>query len=212
MPALGPETLVNPGPGFFVLGAKSYGRNSQFLLRNGWAQVDDVMGLLADEPAGLRALEIATRPEHPDLVEALARRWDELPAHVKTPAQMLGRRTAGCEGTHGVFPRCNLACTPCYHSRDANRVRVDGDHTVPRSTARWPTCARGAAPARTRSSSAARSRCSPPTSTRGAAGDARHGRKPMSMTHGDFDYDHLVRLVDGRAASPTCASPGTSTR
>ena len=46
VPPLGPETLVNPEPGFFVLGAKSYGRNSQFLMRNGWAQVDDVMGLL----------------------------------------------------------------------------------------------------------------------------------------------------------------------
>jgi hypothetical protein len=43
---------------------------------------------------------------------------------------MLGRRTAGCEGTHGVFPRCDLACTPCYHSREANRVRVDGAHTT----------------------------------------------------------------------------------
>ena len=47
VPPLGPETLVNPEPGFFVVGAKSYGRASQFLLRNGWAQVDDVMGLLA---------------------------------------------------------------------------------------------------------------------------------------------------------------------
>ena len=47
IPEFGPETLVNPEPGFFVVGAKSYGRNSQFLLRNGWAQVDDVMGLLA---------------------------------------------------------------------------------------------------------------------------------------------------------------------
>ena len=47
MPATGPETLTNPEPGFFVLGAKSYGRNSQFLLRTGWAQVDDVMGLVA---------------------------------------------------------------------------------------------------------------------------------------------------------------------
>jgi 2-polyprenyl-6-methoxyphenol hydroxylase-like FAD-dependent oxidoreductase len=43
----GPETLVNPEPGFFILGAKSYGRNSQFLLRTGWQQVDDVFGLLA---------------------------------------------------------------------------------------------------------------------------------------------------------------------
>lgn len=44
----GPETLVNPEPGFFILGAKSYGRNSQFLLRIGWQQVEDVFGLLRD--------------------------------------------------------------------------------------------------------------------------------------------------------------------
>ena len=25
----------------------------------------------------------------------------------------------------------------------------------------------------------------------------RHGRKPMSMTHGDFDYDYLRRLAVG---------------
>jgi glycine/D-amino acid oxidase-like deaminating enzyme len=43
----GPDTLTNPEPGFFILGAKSYGRNSQFLMRIGWAQVDDVFGLLA---------------------------------------------------------------------------------------------------------------------------------------------------------------------
>ncbi|MGI8595071.1 MAG: hypothetical protein ACR2ML_12020 [Solirubrobacteraceae bacterium] len=42
----GAETLVNPEPGFFLLGAKSYGRNSRFLLRIGWDQVDDVLGLL----------------------------------------------------------------------------------------------------------------------------------------------------------------------
>jgi hypothetical protein len=42
----GPETLVNPEPGFFILGAKSYGRNSQFLLRIGWQQVDDAFGLI----------------------------------------------------------------------------------------------------------------------------------------------------------------------
>lgn len=47
----GPDTLRNPEPGFFLLGAKSYGRNSQFLLRIGWSQVDDVFGLL-DEEAG----------------------------------------------------------------------------------------------------------------------------------------------------------------
>jgi hypothetical protein len=48
----GPETLTNPEPGFFILGAKSYGRNSQFLMRIGWAQVSDVMGLLAAPGSG----------------------------------------------------------------------------------------------------------------------------------------------------------------
>jgi len=42
----GPETLRNPEPGFFILGAKSYGRDSRFLLRIGWQQVDDVFGAL----------------------------------------------------------------------------------------------------------------------------------------------------------------------
>ncbi len=42
----GPDTLVNPEPGFFILGAKSYGRNSQFLLSIGWQQVDDVFASL----------------------------------------------------------------------------------------------------------------------------------------------------------------------
>ena len=46
LPATGPEALANPEPGFFILGAKSYGRNSQFLLRVGWSQVDDVFGAL----------------------------------------------------------------------------------------------------------------------------------------------------------------------
>jgi hypothetical protein len=45
----GPETLRNPEPGFFILGAKSYGRNSQFLLRTGWQQVDDVFESLIEQ-------------------------------------------------------------------------------------------------------------------------------------------------------------------
>ena len=49
-PPPGPETLRNPEPGFFILGAKSYGRNSQFLLRTGWQQVDHVFGTLLATP------------------------------------------------------------------------------------------------------------------------------------------------------------------
>jgi len=49
--AHGPDTLRNPEPGFFILGAKSYGRNSQFLLQIGWQQVDDVFGSLIEQGA-----------------------------------------------------------------------------------------------------------------------------------------------------------------
>ena len=44
----GPETLVNPEPGFFILGSKSYGRNTTFLMRIGWSQVDEVFGLISE--------------------------------------------------------------------------------------------------------------------------------------------------------------------
>ncbi len=46
----GPESLRNPEPNFFILGAKSYGRNSHFLLRIGFEQVRDVLKLITDKP------------------------------------------------------------------------------------------------------------------------------------------------------------------
>lgn len=46
-PAPGPETLRNPEPRFFILGAKSYGKNSAFLLSIGHAQIRAVFSLLA---------------------------------------------------------------------------------------------------------------------------------------------------------------------
>ena len=42
----GPDTLRNPEPNFYVLGAKSFGRNSLFLLRLGFEQVRDVFTLI----------------------------------------------------------------------------------------------------------------------------------------------------------------------
>ena len=41
-PARG-SSLESPEPGFFILGAKSYGRGSTFLLRTGYEQVADVL-------------------------------------------------------------------------------------------------------------------------------------------------------------------------
>jgi thioredoxin reductase len=49
----GPETLKNPEPDFYILGAKSYGRNAYFLLRLGHQQIEDVMTLLAASERGL---------------------------------------------------------------------------------------------------------------------------------------------------------------
>lgn len=42
----GADTLMNPEPGFFILGIKSYGRNNTFLMRVGWDQVSEVFGVL----------------------------------------------------------------------------------------------------------------------------------------------------------------------
>ena len=47
----GVEALENPEPGFFLLGEKSYGRNSTFLMTVGWEQVDEVFGALDERVA-----------------------------------------------------------------------------------------------------------------------------------------------------------------
>jgi len=42
----GPELLLTPEPGFLMLGMKSYGRNSMFILKIGFEQVEQAVGLL----------------------------------------------------------------------------------------------------------------------------------------------------------------------
>jgi len=54
IPAFGADQLTNPEPDFYIVGAKSYGRSSDFLLRTGYVQVAEVLARLA-ESAGLRA-------------------------------------------------------------------------------------------------------------------------------------------------------------
>ena len=144
----------------------------------------------------------ASRPVDPDTERALAWRWVELPEHVRTPAQLLGRRHAGCEGTHGVFPRCNLACTPCYHAREANRVRTDGDHTAAELEQQMGYLRRVRGMGQHAQLIGGEVTLLGPDAHAAALRVMqRHGRKPMSMTHGDFDYEYLERLAldaDGR--------------
>jgi hypothetical protein len=150
----------------------------------------------------LRAVERLTRPVHPETSAALERRWAALPAHVKRPEQLLGRRTTGCEGTHGVFPRCNLACTPCYHSREANQVRVDGEHSVAEVDGQMAYLRAVRGPGQHAQLIGGEvSLLDPDDHAAALLVMRRHARKPMSMTHGDFDYEYLERLAlapDGR--------------
>ena len=152
--------------------------------------------------ARFSGLASATRPVHPETSDALAQRWRELPAEARTPSQLLGRHTTGCEGTHGVFPRCNLACTPCYHAKEAQRIRTDGEHTV-REVDRQMEYFR-----RVRGPGEHAQLIGGEVTLLGAENHARalevmqrHDRRPASMTHGDFDYDYLRALAlrpDGR--------------
>ena len=48
IPAFGVDMLTNPEPDFYIVGAKSYGRSSAFLLETGYRQVADVLARLAE--------------------------------------------------------------------------------------------------------------------------------------------------------------------
>lgn len=146
----------------------------------------------------LRRIERATRPVDPRMRAALDRRWLELPDHVKTPAQTLGRIGIGCEGTHGVFPKCNFACTPCYHSRDANRVRTHGPHTIAQVREQMAFFHETKAPyAHAQLIGGEVSLLDADDHAEALRIMRSYGREPMSFTHGDFGYDYLRDIAVG---------------
>lgn len=51
IPPAPPAALRTAEPNFFVLGAKSYGRHTHFLMRSGFEQVRDVFSLIAGKPS-----------------------------------------------------------------------------------------------------------------------------------------------------------------
>lgn len=57
--AHGARTLLTPEPGFYIVGAKSYGRNANFILAIGHRQIYDVLGLIKSEQAGATAATTA---------------------------------------------------------------------------------------------------------------------------------------------------------
>ncbi len=143
-----------------------------------------------------RYIEEITRPMNPKAIEAINRRWEELPDHVKTESQTLGKVGVGCEGTHGVFPKCNFACTPCYHSKDANKVRIDGEHTIDQVTRQMEYLNSKRSPyAHAQLIGGEVTLLDPKDHARSLEIIRSFGREPMSFTHGDFDYDYLEKLV-----------------
>ncbi len=163
-------------------------------------EVHYMMRYLADR---LRKFERESRPVDPETAQALKSRWDAMPATSKVPGQLIGRKSAGCEATHGVFPKCNFSCKPCYHSADANKVRIDGPHTL-REIDRQMGFLR-----EKRGNGQFAQLIGGEVSLLEARdhGDAialmrRHGRMPMSFTHGDFDYDYLRAVVTDDNDSP----------
>lgn len=155
----------------------------------------------------LRDLEVATRPDDPEVTAAHAARWDELPAGVRTSAQLLGRKLTGCEGTHGVFPACNFGCAPCYHGSQANRVPVDGAHTVAEVDRQMAYLRRHRGPGQYAQLIGGEVSLLPPDAhAQALAAMRRHGRVPMSFTHGDFDDDYLEAVVLDADGGPRFSS------
>ncbi len=146
-----------------------------------------------------QAFELATRPVSPKEEQALAKRWNDLPASAKSPGQLLGKRSTGCEATHGVFPKCNFSCKPCYHSADANKVRVDGPHTIAEVTRQmgYMNSQRGFGQFAQLIGGEV-SLLDPEDHAACLSIMRRLGRMPMSFTHGDFDYDYLRSVAVDR--------------
>ncbi len=114
----------------------------------------------------------------------------------------MGNKLTGCEGTHGVFPACDFACKPCYHSADANKVRIDGRHTIDQVDAQMAFLRRTRGPGvHAQLIGGEASLLDPEDHAEALEVMRRHGRFPMSFSHGDFDYEYLERLAtrpDGR--------------
>ncbi|MGH3493104.1 MAG: hypothetical protein ACRDRL_15750, partial [Sciscionella sp.] len=162
-----------------------------------------VNGVIAWVMSKVRRLDTATRPVGQVAAEVLARRWAELPQGVRTPAQALGRHSVGCEGTHGVFPKCDFTCHPCYHCADANKVRVDGGHTLAEVDRQLAYLREVRGPRAHAQLIGGEVSLLDPDDHAAALRIMRgYGREPMSMTHGDFDYEYLRRLALGPDGAP----------
>jgi hypothetical protein len=59
VPAHGEQVLAHPEPGFYIVGAKSYGRAPTFLLATGYEQVRSIAAALAGDHEAANRVELA---------------------------------------------------------------------------------------------------------------------------------------------------------
>ena len=96
------------------------------------------------------------------------------------------------------FRAATWPAPPCYHAREANSARTDGAHTITeinRQMAYLRTVRGTGQHAQLIGGEV--SLLSPEDHAAALQTMIAHGRKPMSMTHGDFDYEYLERLAIG---------------
>jgi hypothetical protein len=93
-----------------------------------------------------------------------------------------------------VHAKLHLGNTPCYHSADANRVRVDGLHTVVNVAAQMELLERERGPIGHCQLIGGEVSLLDPSDHAAALEVMRfYGRVPMSFTHGDFDYEVCLK-------------------
>lgn len=102
VPPHGAVELAHPEPGFYIVGAKSYGRAPTFLMATGYEQVRSVVAEIAGDPAAARRVELVL-PE----------------TGVCSAPPALARAGAGCCG--GPAPEPAAACCA-----DDARAKADG--------------------------------------------------------------------------------------
>ena len=152
-------------------------------------------------------LERRTRPVDHRFAAALERRWAELPEVARTPARCsaatgwAARAPTGCSRA-AIWPAppatTRAGPTGCASTAPTPSTEVEAQmrllHEQRGPWAHAQLIGGEVTPAR------------PRRPRRGARDDARWGREPMSMTHGDVDEDRIRRLAldarDGRTLPP----------
>lgn len=74
----GIESLANPEPNFFVLGAKSYGRDSRFLISVGLQQIQDVLDYLDAMRSAASPVQPTPEPKEDDGIQSLISQLDDV--------------------------------------------------------------------------------------------------------------------------------------